>query len=431
MLKKSKVVLLKAITMGALLANGGIGTEGEDDKQKKDLNFPLPNAMVHGAATEATLMTGGSGGGDFHRSLIEPYVRNILVQVDERVERRRELLRKPIKVDLRGAPIRGILPFHKVLNTLLADAQKYDVPLNLTLLNATQAELSELLNHPNAPFIKELDWNYEVPLIDDMDAYDLLEDEKTGGEEEWTDETTGFTPTSEDSDEEWVDETIGFTPTSEDSDEEWVDETTGFTPTSEDSDEEWIDDPIGFVSEDFDEEWINDPIRVIKDDLDEEVIYDLLGFMRDAPVEEQANDLLRLVRDDVPEEEQADELLRLVRDVPEEEQADDPVREVKAEPRITRWKRAVARAKYMPSLEQLADDFGQKGIITLELDEDVIVDKGDLADENQNPQLSGWSMTLIKNAEGNSDLNVQDSSQLKNITNRASHNLVQIFCRGG
>lgn len=369
MLRKSNVVL-KAITMGALLANGGIGTEGEDDKQKKGLNIPVHNTR----AAEI----GEKRGGDLYHSLIEPHVKNILLRVDERAEMRRELLRKPIKVDLRGEPIRGVLPLQKVLNTLLTDAHKYGVPLNLTLLNASTAELNEILNHTHAQYINELDWTYEVPLMDNMDAYDLSLDE----------ETAELTPTSSDADEEWIDETIEFTPTPEDTDEEWIDETVEFTPTPDDTDEEWIDDPIR---------------AAVDDDLDEEWGYDLLGFMRDDLDEELIDGVLEVM-------------------------GHDPVGVVKVVPLVPRLRRVAARARYMPPLHELMDNLGQKGIIAPP--KKIVVDKAVVEQENYNPQLSGWSMTPIKNAEKNSDSNAQDLDRIKKLTHRASHNLVQIFCRG-
>ena len=230
MLKKTNSVLVKAFTMGALLAKGGMTTDGSDEKERKRLDIPSYNSMTYKTTTGTTPETGGMGERNFHRSLIEPYVKNILSQVDERTEMRRELLRKPIKVDLRGAAIRGVPPLGKVINTLLADAKKYGVPIKLTLLNATAAELNDILSHENANAIGEFDWTDAVNLVDDMNAYDLEEiNEKT--------ETLTETPTDED--EEWIDDPLGM--------------------TADDSDEEWIDDPLKVASDELDEEWIDDP----------------------------------------------------------------------------------------------------------------------------------------------------------------------------
>lgn len=235
MLKKTNSVLVKAFTMGALLAKGGIATDRDDEKERKKLDAPLYNSISYKDTVETTPERGGAGGRDFHRSLIEPYVKNILSQVDERTEMRRELLRKPIKVDLRGAAIRGVPPLGKVINTLLADAKKYGVPIKLTLLNATAAELNDILSHENANAIGEFDWTDAVNLVDDMNAYDLEEvSEKIG-----TDTPTD-TPTEED--EEWIDDPLGMT--SDDSDEEWIDDPLKLS--ADDPDEEWIDDPAGF-----------------------------------------------------------------------------------------------------------------------------------------------------------------------------------------
>jgi hypothetical protein len=236
MLRKSNSILIKTFAMGALLASRGIAMDGGDEKERKKLDVPSYNSIAYNVTTVTTPETGRTGERDVHRSLLEPHVRNILSQVDERAEMRRELLRKPIKVDLRGAPIRGVLPLDKVTNTLLADAKKYGVPLKLTLLNATAAELDEILSHQDANYIEEFDWTNVVKLIDDMNAYDLEEIS------EKIDTPTPITDTPTDEDEEWIDDPLGMT-TPDELDEEWIDDPLKLTP--DELDEEWIDDPAG------------------------------------------------------------------------------------------------------------------------------------------------------------------------------------------
>lgn len=236
MFKRSNSVFVKALAMGSILASGGIATDGEDNKRENNLDVPLYKAKNYKDPTETTPETMGSGGQDIHISLIESNVRNILSLVDERAEARRKLLQRPIKVDLRGAPIRGVLPFDKVVNTLLADAKKYNVRIKLTLLNVTEKELDEIITNKNADFIdeSEFDWTPETKLIDDMGAYDFygMEDEK--GE---------ITNTSKDVDEEWIDDSVKLT--ADESDEEWITDPLWLTPG--DPDEEWIDDPEGLL----------------------------------------------------------------------------------------------------------------------------------------------------------------------------------------
>jgi hypothetical protein len=238
MFRKSNSILVKAVAMGALLTSGGIATDRDDNKERKNSDAPMYGSRTNDGFTATRLPPVGTENRDFHRSLVEPTVKNILSEVDKRHEMRRELLMKPIKINLRGDAIRGVQPFDKVVNTLLADAKKYNVLLNLTLLNATETELKDILSHQDAGYIQEFDWTYEVNLIDDISAYDLSE-VSDGNTEEWMDDS--LTPTSTD-----------------DLDEEWIDDSLTFTPTDE-SDEEWIDDPLTLTGNDFDEEWIDDP----------------------------------------------------------------------------------------------------------------------------------------------------------------------------
>lgn len=225
MFRKSNSILVKAVAMGTLLTSGGIAMEGDGNKERKKLDAPLYGSTTNDGRTETRLPSMGAENRDFHRSLVEPAVKNILSTVDERYEMRRELLRKPIKVDLRGAAIRGVLPFDKLVNTLLADAKTYNVPLKLTLLNATETELNDILSHQNANYIQEIDWTYETNLMEDMNAYDLTE-------------------ISDNNTEEWIDDTLTLTATDE-PDEEWIDEPLTLTPN--DLDEEWIDDPAALI----------------------------------------------------------------------------------------------------------------------------------------------------------------------------------------
>lgn len=225
MFRKSNSILIKAVAMGTLLTSGGIATDGDENKESKKLDAPLYGSTTHGGTTETGLPSVGTENRDVHRSLVEPLVRNILSRVDEQLEMCRDLLKKPIKVDLRGAAIRGVQPIDKVVNTLLADAKKYNVPLKLILLNATETELNDILSHQDANYIQEVDWTYEMNLMEDMNAYDLTE-------------------ISDNNTEEWVDDPLILTATDE-PDEEWIDEF--LTLTANELDEKWIDDPAALI----------------------------------------------------------------------------------------------------------------------------------------------------------------------------------------
>ncbi|MGV8948821.1 MAG: hypothetical protein ACOH2E_05595 [Candidatus Paracaedibacter sp.] len=224
MFRKSNSILVKAVAMGTLLTSGGIATDGDDKKESKKFDAPLYGSTTHGGTTETRTPSMGTENRDVHRSLVEPPVRNILSNVDARLEMRRELLRKPIKVDLRGALVRGEQAFDKIVKTLLADAKKYDVPLKLTLVNATETELNGILSYEGVQF-DAFDFTYATPLIDDMNAYDLTE-------------------INDNNTEEWIDDSLTLTAT-DDADEEWIDEP--LTLTANELEEEWIDDPAALL----------------------------------------------------------------------------------------------------------------------------------------------------------------------------------------
>lgn len=167
MIKSNKIRLLKAValgtTLGALSTNSSIGTE--DNKHEKESNKPAFNAESTGDHTE-----------------VAPRVQEILEAVEERRAIRRGLFRQPRTFDL------NVMPINDVFNHLYGAYQASDNGAHvvkvetLTLLNITQEQLNQILNHENAGHIEALDWTYQpvlVAMTQDMDNEDTTQEMET------------------------------------------------------------------------------------------------------------------------------------------------------------------------------------------------------------------------------------------------------------
>gem|GEM_PF-6421641 len=451
MLKKSNSILFKAFAMGTLLANGGMAMDGDDDKRGKKLDTPLYNSGSYKTPTEAVSKIGNR---DFHRSLVEPPVRHILTQADERAEMRRELIRAPKIIDLRGASIRGVSPFHKVIHTLLADARTYGASIDkLTLLNATEEELAEILGHEDVQYVKEFDWTTYTPhhLIDDMEAYDFMEEDN-----KWS--TDFFETSTDDLEEEWIDDPWELT-TTDDSDEEWIVDPWRLIDVDDSDDEEWMNDPhhirdIG----NLDEEWIDLENVMGVDHLDEAQIGGLRNVRNGNDLDDERVEGLRNIMDvgnpeerNVRNEDDLDDgwvddfLLMVMGDEPNEGLIDDSLLEVEGNlnkewikdptglkrkglyEKLPLLRKAVARARHAPSLSELLQDLEQEAIAVPP--EENVDGNEPLLIKDELFEPSAWNMTLLKDIKENADPNSQNVGQLNSLASHKSHNLVHIFCR--
>lgn len=166
MVKSHNSTFLKAITMTALLANGGICTEG-DNKETRQTQGTQNNRHSVGYYTDKANV-----------------IRQHLTLLELQTLERREILSRPRIIDLASKPFDNVRSF-------LMNARLYGAKVRLTIYGITPSQLDEILTN-HAENIEELDWPYHSASATPTDT----DDEETPQNTAWT------TPDEDDDDED-------------------------------------------------------------------------------------------------------------------------------------------------------------------------------------------------------------------------------------
>jgi hypothetical protein len=206
MLKSNKVKFIKALTVGALLANGSLGADQSNKKDTESSDHPAHQAKF--VNTLAHIVDQGNHLRNGLRSVDQPIVVDIgspsmniiqniaLERLEQRNQQRQDVMRQPRTIDLSVKSLDAVRNF-------LKNARIHDVQVKLTLLNITEDQLNEILNDVNDE-IEDLNWTYMTPTqvstLEDpdeettpTDAGDTLTDSDDEEDDEDETETPGYT----------------------------------------------------------------------------------------------------------------------------------------------------------------------------------------------------------------------------------------------
>ncbi|MCE3230330.1 MAG: hypothetical protein K0R52_258 [Alphaproteobacteria bacterium] len=154
MFKTKNISLWKAIAMGVLVAKSIMGAE-EGYRRGKEPNKAIREVEMAREGLQ------GSGSGVDMDARLDTAVRisELLKGIEDRKEKRRNLLRQPRIFDL---SLQGVDPVVWHLDKAREfSEQRHPVKVALKLFNIVDWQLNQILNHPYANHIEGLDWTYQ------------------------------------------------------------------------------------------------------------------------------------------------------------------------------------------------------------------------------------------------------------------------------
>jgi hypothetical protein len=414
MLRAKKVNFIKALTLSAILAKGGIGTEEEKNHLKGTTKDNYNQHLVerdrdnHIARLVSSLMH-ISGEGDQVRNGLRPIPASWVLS---QYKRELDKLKHPMAVDMNA------VTFDKLISYLEA-ARFNSIKLKLTLNDIKAAQLNEILwDYPDA--IEEINLTYEETPPADEDDWDegTTPKGKTSGykktkkDDSWDDDSwdeddwdEGTTPEGE---------TSGYKKTKKDDswdDDSWDDEEGEGGPG-------WYDYYRGAGFDPYDaggDDWEGGPRDHWYDYIHRIGFYPI-GIIDAVDVEEWDVDDFGIAHPRPVRAARGRDPLRLY------DLMDNPNQGLRRIPNRNRVVRPVNRV-LLPINNANAHDRiveGQPNAIA------PIVNINNFQDDSDGSNNVSWKMTVVKNESQDNGI----SSNILSTHGLQSHALVKMFCRG-
>lgn len=190
MLKSEKCKLIIALTMSALLANGGISAESEDNTDIRKDSSTYSSYLIeeearnaHTARFVATLMKISEKGDKISKSLKPIPLSWLLVQYNRQLDK----LMNPQSIDLKADSFNKILEYFEA-------ARFNNIKIRMAVNNINERQLDDLLwDYPDV--IEDLDWTYVTTPVSYEENFDMdakkkgsYETTQNWNDDEWDDD---------------------------------------------------------------------------------------------------------------------------------------------------------------------------------------------------------------------------------------------------